>query len=205
MKMNLPNKLTMLRIFLSIVILILLGVNWSQLNISWPVYLLGGKVVLRLNYIISAVIFVIASLTDMLDGKIARKKNLVTDFGKVMDAIADKVLVNGVLIVLAYNHDISLIIPLIIVSRDIIVDSIKMVSGSKGKVVAASIAGKVKTAFMMTGLTLVLLENLPMEFFGVALDQLLVIIATCLSIYSGIEYYMVNKDLLFMESESTKK
>ena len=205
MKMNLPNKLTMIRIILSIVILILLGVNWSQFNIAWPVYLLGGKVVLRLNYLISAVIFVIASLTDMLDGKIARKNNLVTDFGKVMDAIADKVLVNGVLIVLAYNHDISLIIPLIIVSRDIIVDSIKMVSGSKGKVVAASIAGKVKTAFMMVGLTLVLLENLPMEFFGVALDQLLVIIATCLSIYSGIEYYMVNKDLLFMEVESTKK
>ena len=203
--MNLPNKLTMMRIFLSIVILILLGVNWSQFNVSWPVYLLGGKVVLRLNYLISAVIFVIASLTDMLDGKIARKKNLVTDFGKVMDAIADKILVNGVLIVLAYNHDISLIIPLIIVSRDIIVDSIKMVSGNKGKVVAASIAGKVKTAFMMVGLTLVLLENLPMEFFGVALDQLLVIIATCLSIYSGIEYYMVNKDMLLNEDKGTKK
>ena len=80
-----------------------------------------------------------------------------------------------------------------------------MVSGSKGKVVAASMAGKVKTTFMMIGLTLVLLENLPMEFFGVALDQLLVIVATCLSIYSGIEYYLVNKDLIFNEVKSTAK
>ena len=199
MKLNLPNKLTMLRIFLTVIILILLGVNWSQFNITWPIYLLGGKVVLKLNYLIAAVIFIIASLTDMLDGKIARKRNLVTDFGKIMDSIADKVLVNGVLIILAYNHDIALIVPVVIVIRDIVVDSIKMVAGNHGKVVAASIAGKIKTATMMVGITLVLFGNLPLEFFGVALDQLLILIATCLSVYSGIEYFMVNKEYLFKE------
>ena len=196
MKMNLPNKLTMLRIILTFIILLLLGTNWSLFNISWPTYLLGGKVVLRLNYLVSAGVFALASLTDMLDGKIARKKNIVTDFGKMMDSIADKVLVNTILVVLAYNHDISLVVPLIIITRDIIVDSIKMIAGNKGKVVAASMAGKIKTATMMIGLTLCLVENLPMEFFGVALDQLLIIIATCLSIYSGIEYYLVNKEYI---------
>ena len=201
MKMNLPNKLTLLRIFLSFIILILIGVNWSQFNIGWPVYLLGGKVVLRLNYLISAGIFVVASLTDMLDGKIARKRNMVTDFGKVMDAIADKILVNGILIILAYNHDLPLIVPVIIITRDIVVDSIKMISGSKGKVVAASIAGKIKTATMMVGITLVLAENLPMEFFNIALDQLLVLVACVLSVYSGIEYYLVNKDFIFNEDK----
>ena len=199
MKMNLPNKLTLLRIFLSIIILLLLGINWSQFNITWPTYILGGKVVLKLNYLISAVIFIIASITDFLDGKIARKYNLVTDFGKVMDAIADKILVNGILIILAYNHDISIVVPVIVVLRDICVDAIKMVSGNKGKVVAASIAGKIKTATMMVGITLVLVGNIPMEFFNISLDQLLVLFATCMSVYSGIQYFINNKEFLFKE------
>ena len=196
MKLNLPNKITLLRIFLSIFILLLLGLNWSQFNITWPTYLLGGKVVLKLNYLISAGIFVIASITDFLDGRIARKYNMVTDFGKVMDAIADKVLVNGILIILAYNHDISVIVPVIIVIRDICVDAIKMVSGNKGKVVAASMAGKIKTATMMVGIAIILIGNLPMEFFNIPLGQLLVLVATCLSVYSGVEYFINNKDVI---------
>ena len=199
MKMNLPNKLTMLRLFLTLIILILIGFNWSLFNIVWPTYLIGGKVLLKLNYLVALIIFIIASLTDFLDGKIARKKNLITDFGKMMDAIADKVLVNSILIVLAYNHDISLVVPVIVVIRDIIVDSIKMISGNNGKVVAASMAGKIKTATMMVGICFVLAGNIPMEFFGIAFDQLLILIATCLSIYSGIEYFMNNKDLLLKD------
>lgn len=204
MKMNLPNKLTMLRLFLTVIILVLLGLNWSQIGIVWPTYLLGGKVLLKLNYLIALAVFIIASFTDFLDGKLARKRNLVTDFGKVMDAIADKVLVNGVLIILAYNHDISVIVPVIIVIRDTIVDSIKMVSGNSGKVVAASIAGKIKTATMMVGICFVLAGNIPMEFFGIALDQLLILIATCLSIYSGIEYFMNNRGV-FLKDAIIKK
>ena len=193
--MNLPNKLTMFRIFITFVIVALLGINWSLFNINWPIFLLGGKVILRLNYLIAGGLFAIASITDMLDGKIARKKGMVTDFGKTLDAIADKVLVNATLVVLAYNRDIALILPLIVITRDVIVDSIKTISGAKGKVIGASQAGKIKTVFMMFGITICLFENLPMEFFGIALDQLLIIIAVCLSIYSGIEYYLNNKEL----------
>jgi CDP-diacylglycerol---glycerol-3-phosphate 3-phosphatidyltransferase len=194
--MNLANKLTLSRVILAIIILCLLGLPWQNFNLNWPIYILGGKVVLKLNYLISAGLFIIASLTDMFDGKIARKRNEVTDFGKVMDAIADKVLVNGILIILAYNHDLSVIVPVIIVVRDTVVDAIKMVSGNHGKVVAASMAGKVKTAFMMTGIALLLLGNIPFEFFNISLDQGLILIATCLSIYSGIEYWQNNKELL---------
>ena len=195
--MNLPNKLTLGRIFLSIIILLLLGCPVYMFGFSWPEYLLGGKIVLKLNYIIAGVLFVIASLTDMLDGKIARKYNMVTDFGKMMDAIADKVLVNGVLILLAYNHNLSVIVPVVVILRDTVVDAIKMSSGAKGKVVAAYMAGKVKTACMMVGLTLVLFSNIPFEFFGLSVGKGLVLLATCLSVYSGMEYYIVNKDLIF--------
>lgn len=195
--MNLPNKLTLGRIVLSLVILLLLGFPVYMLGYSWPEYLLGGKIVIKLNYILAGIFFVIASLTDMLDGKIARKYNMVTDFGKMMDAIADKILVNGVLILLAYNHNIPVAVPVAVILRDTVVDAIKMASGNKGKVIAASSAGKVKTACMMVGLTLVLFSNIPFEFFGIGVGKGLVLLATCLSLYSGMEYYIVNKDVIF--------
>lgn len=191
--MNLPNKITMVRIVLAVIVLGLLMFPYGSLGINVPVYKVGTNVTISLNYIIAGVLFVIASVTDFLDGNIARKNNLVTDFGKVMDAIADKVLVNGVLIILAYNGNIPLIIPVVIITRDTVVDSIKMVAGKKGNVVAASIAGKIKTICMMVGLSLVLFSNLPFELMRFRLDYILLIVATILSIYSGIQYFVVNK------------
>ncbi len=198
-KMNLPNKITVVRIALAVIILILLVFPWYQLNISFPVYSVMGVQNIDLKYLISGVLFLIASVTDFLDGYIARSKNLVTDFGKVMDAIADKVLVNGLLVILAYNDFISVIVPVIIITRDIVVDSIKMASGNKGRVVAASWPGKIKTICMMIGLTLTLFYNLPFAFFGIRIDQLFVFAATILSIVSACQYYVANKDFIFNE------
>lgn len=191
--MNLPNKITMCRLALAAMVLILLMFPYGAVGLNVPIYKIGANVTLSLNYIIAGVLFIIASFTDFLDGNIARKNNIVTDFGKVMDAIADKVLVNGVLIILAYNGNIPLVIPVIIITRDTIVDSIKMVAGSKGKAVGASIWGKIKTICMMVGLSLVFFSNLPFELVGFRLDYILLVIATILSIYSGIQYFIVNK------------
>ena len=135
----------------------------------------------------------VAALTDYLDGYLARKYNLVTDFGKVIDAIADKVLVNGVLIIFATSGLISPIIPVIIISRDTIVDSIKMIAGQKSGAVGASKTGKIKTAFMLTGITLTFFYNLPFELIGVDVATLCILLATVLSVVSGVEYYMKNK------------
>ncbi len=188
--MNLPNKITLGRIVLSIILLILLVFPFYQVGISFPTYEISA-VSLDLRYIICGVIFVIAASTDFLDGKIARSRNLVTDFGKVMDAIADKVLVNGTLIALACNGYISSIIPVVIVTRDIAVDSIKMIAGNKGGAVAASWTGKIKTACMMIGLILVFFSNLPFELIGKGINvaDSLLIIASVLSIISGIQYF----------------
>ena len=198
--MNLPNKITMVRIFLAVIVLVLLMFPFSSVGLDIPVYTVGTNVVISLNYIIAGVLFVVASITDFVDGNIARKNNLVTDFGKVMDAIADKVLVNGVLIIFAYNGNIPLIIPVVIILRDTVVDAIKMVAGSKGNAVAASIWGKIKTICMMVGLCLAFFSNLPFELIGIRLDYILLIIATILSIYSGIQYFMVNKEF-FLEDK----
>lgn len=192
--MNLPNKLTIGRIIAAIVILIILVVPWYNLGIEFPVYQIAGNIMVDLKYIIVGVLFVLAALTDFLDGHIARSRNIVTDFGKVMDAIADKVLVNGVLIMLAYDGFISIAIPVIIITRDIFVDSFKMASGKKGKVVAASFTGKAKTMCMMIGMALTLFYNLPFELIGINVGYALIIIATILSIISGCQYYYNTKD-----------
>ncbi|MCM1052711.1 MAG: CDP-diacylglycerol--glycerol-3-phosphate 3-phosphatidyltransferase [Ruminococcus sp.] len=192
--MNLPNKLTMGRIVVSVLMLIMLMIPWYSLGIDFPTFNVAGKIVINLKYIIAGALFIIAALTDFLDGYIARSKNMVTDFGKVMDAIADKVLVNGILIILAYDGFISVAIPVIIITRDIFVDSFKMASGKKGKVVAASYIGKAKTMCMMIGIALTLFYNLPFELVGLNIGYALIIIATVLSVVSACDYYFKTKD-----------
>lgn len=194
-KMNLPNKITITRIILSVLLLIFMMLPWYDLGVNFPVYQVAN-INVSIDYIIGGVIFLIASVSDFLDGYLARKYNQVTDFGKVMDAIADKLLVNGLLIILAYNRMISVVIPVVIISRDIVVDSCKMISGNKGRVVAASILGKIKTICMMVGLTLTMFYNLPFELIGFPLSDLLLIAAVVLSVISGVQYFYNVKDLI---------
>ena len=200
MKMNLPNKITIARIVLAIVVLIMLLIPWYDLGVTFPEYYIHGEV-LSLKYIIAGIIFMIASLTDFLDGYLARSRNIVTDFGKVADAIADKILVNGLIIILAYDRLIPIVVPVIIITRDIIVDSCKMISGNKGKVVAASFLGKAKTMCMMIGLTLTLFGNVPFVFVNLPIDELLVLAATILSIISGCQYYYNSRQYLFPKTD----
>ena len=197
--MNLPNRITLARIIMSIIIIIILVIPFDMLGIKIPQFFINEKLVVDLKYLICGVIFIIASLTDFVDGKIARARNLVTDFGKLIDAIADKVLVNSILILLAASGDIHPIIPVIIVVRDSIVNSIKMIAASKGKVVAAIKSGKIKTACLMTGIALTLFYNMPFEFINLRVSDFLLFVATILSLYSGIQYYRLNKDLIFGE------
>lgn len=197
--MNLPNKITVTRIILSILTLIFLVLPWYQFGISFPMFTFMGKVIVDSKYVIAGILFVVASLTDFLDGYIARSQNMVTDFGKVMDAIADKILVNGVLIILAYNGFISIAVPIIIITRDTFVDSIKMVSGNKGKVVAASMLGKAKTVCMLIGLSFMFFYNLPFELINFPLADILILVACLLSVISGCEYYYKAKELIFKE------
>lgn len=194
--MNLPNKITVSRIILSIIVLVLLVFPLEKIGINMPTVVINGSLQVDIKYFICGFLFLIASATDFVDGHIARKYNMVTDLGKVMDAIADKILVNGVLIILASQGFINVIIPVIIVSRDTIVDCIKMVAGNKKGAVGASKAGKLKTICMMTGVTLMLFYNLPFELIGLRIADLLIAFATILSVISGIQYYQNYKEFL---------
>jgi len=191
--MNTPNKLTMFRIFLTIIIVGVLLFPFSALGVDIPQLFVNELIVVDVRYIIAGILFIIASLTDFLDGHIARKNNLITDFGKLMDAVADKILVNSVLIILGAQGFIHPIIPVVIIMRDTFVDSIRMVASSKGKVIPAGKLGKVKTACMMVGLVLTLFYNLPFEIWNLKIADFLLILATIFSVISGVQYYMANK------------
>ena len=194
--MNKANKITITRIIMSMIIILLLLFPFDEVGLEFPTYLVGGKVLVDLKYIIVGILFIIASLTDFLDGYVARKYNLVTDFGKMIDAISDKLLTNSVLIILACNGKISTIVAVVIVMRDIVVDSIKMVIGNQGTAVAAIGLAKVKTATLMVGIILTLFSNLPFELIPLRISDFLLAIAAVLSIISAAKYYIMAKPYL---------
>lgn len=194
--MNLPTKLTVSRIIATFIVIIILIFPFYSIGFQWPQFKVG-TIIISLQYIVAGIIFVLASITDFVDGYLARKNNQVTDLGKMLDAIADKILVNSVLIILAYKGMLPIIVPVVTVLRDTFVDAIKMQAASKGKVVAAIKSGKLKTATLMIGTTLAFFYNLPFELIPINVSDFLLLIATFLSVVSGIQYYLLNKELLF--------
>ena len=186
--MNLPNKITLARIFITVFIIFICLFPFYQLNINIPQYNVSG-VVVDLRYILAGILFVIAAVSDFIDGKIARGRGLVTDTGKMLDAIADKVLVNSVLVIFASNGFIHPIIAVIFIFRDEVVNALRMHAAKSGIIFPAGMSGKIKTFTMMTGLSLMFFYNLPFELINIHVDEFLIYFATIMSVVSGIEYY----------------
>ncbi len=186
--MNLPNKISLARIFMTVFIIFICLFPFYVININIPQYNVAG-IVVDLRYIVSGIIFIIASISDLIDGRIARKNNLVTDTGKILDSIADKVLVNSVLIIFSCNGFIHPIIAVIYIFRDEVVNALRIHAAKNGIVVAAGMNGKIKTFAMMAGLSLMFFYNLPFELMNIRVDKFLIFFATIMSVVSGVEYY----------------
>ena len=187
--MNLPNKLTVFRMILIVpfVILLLGGhAGWGWFDAAF------GGIEAYTDYI-ALVIFVIASLTDMLDGKIARKYNLVTNFGKFMDPLADKLLVCSAMICLIDMDRIPAWIVIVIISREFIVSGFRLVASDNHVVIAASYWGKFKTTFQMIMVILMIANIQALNI----LTQIVMWIALALTIISLIDYIVKNKNVLF--------
>ena len=194
--MNIPNKLTIFRIILSFVIIIILLLPFEALGIELPKLFVNELIVVDIKYLAAGVLFIVASLTDLLDGFLARKMKCVTDLGKVLDAIADKILVNPCLIILAATGFIHPIIPATLVMRDSFVDALKMIAGNKGNVVGAITTGKFKTVCLMIGIILTLFYNMPFELINLKCSEFLLIIGVVLSVVSAFQYYNLTKKYL---------
>jgi CDP-diacylglycerol--glycerol-3-phosphate 3-phosphatidyltransferase len=186
---KLPNTLTVIRLILAVIVIVLILFPYDMIGYNFPKYLINGIAVLDVKLAICAVLFVVASITDFLDGHIARKYNYVSNFGKLMDPIADKMLTNSLLIILAGEGFIPTIIPVVIISRDIVVDGVRMLLTEKGEVLPAGKLGKFKTAFLMIGITLKLVGGLPFSLWNLPIADFLIIAATLLSVISGIQYF----------------
>lgn len=182
--MNLPNKLTLLRIVLVPVVVIV------YLCIGEKVAVIDAKSGLALRDVLAFVIFAVASITDLLDGQIARRYNLITSFGKFADPIADKLLVNTLMILMVYTHQANVICVLLMIARDLIVDGLRMTAAQHGKVVSAGMPGKVKTVLQMFALVFLLLKNWPLSAVGIPIGTILLVLATIASLYSGFIYFM---------------
>ena len=204
MKFNVPTKLTFLRLILAVLVIVLLLFPFYRIGFEIKTFLFHD-ILIDVRYILCGVIFILASFTDYLDGYLARKNKEVTDFGKFSDAIADKVLVNSILIIFAAFGFIPAIVPVVIVVRDIIVDAIRMNVATKGVVQAAKLSGKIKTACLMVGITLTFFYNLPFELFGLQVSKFFIYFGTLMSLVSMVEYYNLNKKALFSEFEEKRK
>ena len=194
--MNLPNRLTVMRIIMIPVIILIAIFPYSQFGIEIPVLQFGFVTLSAVN-IVMLVLFCVASFTDFLDGYLARKNNLVTTFGKFADPIADKLLVTTMYILFAAQGTIPVVPVLIMVARDTIVDGIRMIASSNGVVMAAGYLGELKTVVQMLSIITILLNNLPFELYRLPVSDFLLWFAAFTSLASGISYFNQMKEYIF--------
>lgn len=173
--MNIANKLTLLRIIMIPLFVFLLLEGYSL----WAL-----------------IVFASAAFTDFLDGYLARKYNLITNFGKFMDPLADKLLVTSALVCFVQLGLLNAWVVIIILSREFIVSIFRAIAAAEGIVIAASWWGKAKTISQMLMVIVLLLGNYPFDLLNVPMDQILIVLATVLTILSGVDYIVKNKQVL---------
>lgn len=197
--MNTPNKISITRFILTIILIAIMVFPYNSCNINIP-YL--GNTGFNVIDLVGCIIFIVASITDFIDGHLARKNNLVTDFGKFMDPLADKFLVNSSLIILAVQKSnlLPVLIVVLMIGRDIAVDGIKLISAKKGRTVAANIYGKLKTVFQMIAIPVIFLNGFPFNYLLKENTYIITIIlaslACLMSLISGVIYIYQNRDMI---------
>ncbi|MBM7701936.1 CDP-diacylglycerol--glycerol-3-phosphate 3-phosphatidyltransferase [Metabacillus iocasae] len=185
--MNLPNKITISRILMIPIFLVLMLVElpWGELVV--------GEVTVPVSHLIGAAVFIIASTTDWVDGYYARKYNLVTNLGKFLDPLADKLLVSAALIALVELGSASAWAAVIIISREFAVTGLRLVLAGEGEVVAANMLGKIKTWTQIIAISALLLYNLPFVFISIPFADIALWIAVIFTVISGWDYFAKNK------------
>lgn len=189
MAVNLPNKLTVIRIFMIPIFIMVVSIpmDWGSITIE------GTS--LAITQLVGATIFAVASLTDWLDGKIARAQGLVTNFGKFADPLADKMLVMTAFIVLVGQQKAPAWVVAIIVCRELAVTGLRLLLVEGGEVMAAAWPGKVKTATQMIAIILLLINNIPFSVIHLPVDQIMLYLCLAFTIYSGVDYFVKNANV----------
>jgi CDP-diacylglycerol--glycerol-3-phosphate 3-phosphatidyltransferase len=193
--MNLANKITLSRIFLVPIFMLFLLVKIDIGSIMF------AGVELTYSELIATFIFIVAASTDGLDGYIARKRKLVTNLGKFLDPLADKLLITAALVSLVDLGSVDSWMAIVIISREFAVTGLRLIAAADGQVIAASKLGKLKTIIQIVAISVVMLRNFPFGALEIPFDIILMWIAVIITIYSGIDYFIKNKGVIqFKES-----
>lgn len=201
--MNLPNKITLSRIFfIPVLMLFVIPIPESIINVGFlqfihPQLVAINEFLATYGGYIAAGIFIIASSTDAVDGYIARKRKLVTNFGKFLDPIADKLLVTAALMALVQSGDVNGWVAMLIIAREFIVTGLRLVAAGEGIVIAASKLGKLKTIMQDIAIVAVLLKNFPLSLFtNFQFDDYAMLLAVIITIYSLYDYIKKNLNVI---------
>jgi CDP-diacylglycerol--glycerol-3-phosphate 3-phosphatidyltransferase len=187
---NLANRITIARIFLVPVVTFLLLVRFDFWTVTINHHRTTG------SEMIAALVFLIAASTDGLDGYIARKRKMVTNFGKFLDPIADKLLISAVLISLVEMQRLSAWVAIIIISREFAVTGLRLVAAAEGIVIAASSIAKLKTVTQIIAMAAVIINNFPFSVLGFPFDSLAVYVMVGTTVLSGVDYFIKNKQVI---------
>lgn len=187
--MNLPNKITVSRIILIpiFMFLMLAPVDWGI------VHAFGTEIASA--HLAGALLFIIASVTDWIDGYIARKHNLVTNLGKFLDPLADKLLVSAALIILVEMQLAPSWIVIIIISREFAVTGLRLILAGTGEVVAANMLGKIKTWTQIIAVSALLLNNMPFSALNIPFADIMLWVAMVFTVWSGWDYFYANREV----------
>jgi CDP-diacylglycerol---glycerol-3-phosphate 3-phosphatidyltransferase len=196
--MNLPNRITVARIALIPVIMVFLQVK------TFPVIHIDNFTI-TYTQIMATLVFIIAASTDGIDGYIARKRKLVTNLGKLLDPLADKLLVTAVLIYLVELGKIEAWIVIVIIGREFAVTGLRQIALLEGIVMAASKLGKWKTGIQITAIIALLINNFPFNFLNIPFDVISSWAAVVITLYSGVDYFVKNKHVINFQDDDANK
>lgn len=188
--MNIPNKITVSRILLIPIFVIVMMFDFGWGNIT----LFGAE--MQVNYFVGALIFIFASATDWVDGYYARKYDLVTNLGKFLDPLADKLLVSAAFVLLVELDLAPAWIVIIIISREFAVTGLRLILAGQGEVVAANQLGKIKTWAQIVAISALILHNTIFTLVGIPFDDIMLYIALFFTLWSGWDYFYINRRVL---------